>query len=336
VGRGQFAATETGSSKSFTFTQPGTYAYHCRLHVDSHNMKGVIHVAGDLHPARVAFSISPAAPTAGEPVTFTYTGDPDPDGTLVRWDWDLDGDGSFETSTTTPTASRTYASAGAVTVRMRAVDNGNEASSTAEQAVTIAPAAAGAPGSGTSTVDRTAPRATRVSLKGLTLTFRATERATATATLRVRGKTVAKGRAKAGRSTIHLRLTASGRRLLRRGKGVKATLSLTLRDADANTKTTKRKLTVRRPLLGVEVRAAASPRRAALRGQALRERVRVCVAWRAPPGNPAHLSRARPTCDLCTVTADKCYLAVRRPRWAEISRPPAAGRRPPRRARRRA
>jgi plastocyanin len=237
---GQFPSTRSGSSKQFTFTQPGTYTYYCEAHVGL-GMKGVIRVAGNQHPARVTFGVSPAAPTVGQAVTFTYTGDPDPDGTLVRWEWDLDGDGSFETSTTSPTASRTYASAGAVTVRMRAIDNANEASATAEQALTIAAA-----GSGASTLDRTAPRATRVSLKGLTLTFRTTERATATATLRVRGKTVAKGTAKAGRTTVHLRLTARGRALLRRGKRVKATLSLTLRDASANARTLKRKVTVRR------------------------------------------------------------------------------------------
>jgi plastocyanin len=238
---GQFGTTNTGSSKQFSFTQPGTYAYHCQLHAASQGMRGVIRVAGNQHPARVTFGVSPAAPTVGQAVTFTYTGDPDPDGTLVRWEWDLDGDGSFETSTTSPTASRTYASAGAVTVRMRAIDNANEASATAEQALTIAAA-----GSGASTLDRTAPRATRVSLKGLTLTFRTTERATATATLRVRGKTVAKGTAKAGRTTVHLRLNTRGRALLRRGKRVKATLSLTLRDASANARTLKRKVTVRR------------------------------------------------------------------------------------------
>ena len=124
---------------------------------------------------------------------------------------------------------------------MRAIDDANEASATAEQVVTIA-----GPASGTSTVDRTAPRATRVSLKGLTLRFRTNERATATATLRVRGKTVARGTAKVGRTTVHLRLTGRGRALMRRGKRVKATLSLTLRDASTNARTITRKVTVRR------------------------------------------------------------------------------------------
>jgi plastocyanin len=241
---GQFTTTNSGSSKQFTFTQPGTYAYHCQFHVDNHGMKGVIRVAGDLHPAYVSFSVSPAAPIAGQPVTFTYTGDPDPDGALVRWEWDLDGDGTFETTTAAPTAGRNYPSAGTVTVRMRAIDNGNEASAIAEQAVAIAPARV--PGSGLSTADTSAPRVTRVTLKGLTVSFRSTERATASAAVRVRGKLVAKGTAKAGRRIIHLRLTASGRRSLPRGKTVKATLSLTVRDSSANARTVKRRVTIKR------------------------------------------------------------------------------------------
>jgi plastocyanin len=244
---GAFAETNTGSSKQFAFTTPGTYTYFCRFHVDSHEMKGVVRVVGDQHPARVSFSVSPAAPTIGQPVTFAYTGDPDPDGTLVRWEWDLDGDGSFETSTSTATATRTYTSLGTVIVRMRAIDNGNEASAVAEQAVTIgAGGGGGAAGSGSSGLDRTAPLATKLRLKGLTLTFRSSERATATATLRRHGKTLAKGAAKAGATTIRLKLTKAGRSALRRGHRVKVTLALTLRDASANARTVKRVVTVRR------------------------------------------------------------------------------------------
>jgi plastocyanin len=236
-----FTETGTGSSKQFTFATPGTYTYFCRFHVNSHNMKGVIRVAGNQHPARVSFSASPTTATVGQPVTFTYTGDPDPDGTLVRWEWDLDGDGSFETSTSSGTAMHTYPSPGAVTVGMRAIDNGNEASAVAQQAVNVVAGSAGS-----SSLDRTAPLATRLRLKGLTLTFRSSERATATATLRRRGKTLAKGTAKAGRTTIRLKLTRAGRSALRRGHRVKVTLTLTLRDAGANARTVKRAVTVKR------------------------------------------------------------------------------------------
>jgi plastocyanin len=242
---GQFTSTTTGSSRQFTFTAPGTYSYYCAVHVDSRGMKGVITIAGDLHPARVAFSASPATATVGQPVTFTYTGDPDPDGTLVRWEWDLDGDGSFETTTTSGTATHTYAGPGVVTVRMRAIDNGNEASAVASQALSVV--AAGSGSSSSPAVDRTAPVASAIRLKGLTLTFRSSERATATATLRRRGRTLAKGTAKAGTTKIKLKLTEAGRSALRRGHRVKATVTLTLRDASANARTIKRQLTVKRP-----------------------------------------------------------------------------------------
>jgi plastocyanin len=237
---GEYPETNTGSSKAFSFAQPGTHPFHCRLH-EANGMVGVVRVVADQHPARVAFSASPTPAAVGQPVTFTYTGDPDPDGTLVRWEWDLDGDGSFETSSTAGMMTHSYLSAGTVTVRMRAIDDSNEASAVAEQALTVV-----ASGSGSSAVDRTAPRATKVRLRGLTLTFRSSERATATATLRRRGRTLAKGTAKAGTTTIRLKLTKAGRSTLRRGHRVKATLSLTLRDASANARTVKRVLTVKR------------------------------------------------------------------------------------------
>jgi plastocyanin len=238
---GQFTDTRSDSSRTFTFSAPGTYAFHCEVHV-ALGMKGTITVAGNQHPARVAFSASPTTATVGQPVTFAYTGDPDPDGTLVRWEWDLDGDGSFETTTSSGTATHTYAAPGAVTVRMRAVDNGNEASAVAERAVNVVAASS----SGSSATDRTAPLATRLRLKGLTLSFRSSERATATATLRRRGKTLAKGTAKAGSTTIKLKLTKAGRSALRRGHRVKVTLTLTLRDASANARTVKRIVAVKR------------------------------------------------------------------------------------------
>ena len=241
---GDFATKSDGTSQQFAFPRPGTYAYYCLLHGDSRGMRGTVRVPGDQHPARVSFAASPAAPQPGEPVTFTYTGDPDPDGTLVRWQWDLDGDGSLETATTTPSATHTYASAGAVTVRVQAVDDGHEGSAVAEQVLTVALPAAGAPAAATS--DTTAPRATLVKLTGLKLRFHTSERATATATLRAGAKTIARGTARAGATTIRLRLTAAGRARLRPGHKLRATLTLTLRDASGNARTLTRRLTVRR------------------------------------------------------------------------------------------
>jgi chitinase len=250
-------STATGASATFDhFKQPGTYAFHCAIHFGPpNNMVGSVTVTPDQHPATVSFSVSPS-PRAGQPVTFTYTGSADPDGTLTSWQWDLDGDGSFETTTATGAASNTYASPGTVTVRMRAIDDSNEASATAEQVVTIAAAGSsgsggsGSPGSGSSgSNDTTAPRATLLKLTGLKLSFRSSERASATATLRARGKTIARGTAKAksGTLSIRLRLTTAGRKMLPRGHRLRATLTLTLRDSSGNQRSVKRTLTVKRP-----------------------------------------------------------------------------------------
>ena len=160
----QFATTNSGSSQQFTFSVPGTYAYHCQFHVDSHDMRGVIRLVA-------------ASPPPVMPVPLPA---PDP-----------------------------------------------------------------AP-SGGSSADRTAPRATKVKLRGLTLTFRTSERASATATLRRAGRTLAKGTGRAGATTIHLKLTAAGRATLRRGHRVKVALALTVRDASHNAATVKRTLTVKR------------------------------------------------------------------------------------------
>ena len=50
---------DTGPSKTFTFPHPGTYAYYCQVHVNSHNMRGTITVV-DQHPASVSFGVSPS------------------------------------------------------------------------------------------------------------------------------------------------------------------------------------------------------------------------------------------------------------------------------------
>jgi hypothetical protein len=174
---------------------------------------------------------------------------------LTSWQWDLDGDGSFETTTPSGVATNSYASPGTVNVHMRAVDDSGEPSAVATQAVTIAAGGSGgsgspgSPGSGASgNRDTTAPKATLVKLTGLKLTFRSSERASATATVRARGRTIAKGSAKAksGAISLRLHLTSAGRSMLAGPHKLKATLTLTLRDASGNRRALKKTLTVRR------------------------------------------------------------------------------------------
>jgi plastocyanin len=247
---GQFGVTDTATSKAFSFSQPGTYQYHCQIHAQTQNMVGTLSVVANQPPASPSFSVS-AAPSAGQPVTFTYTGPPDADGALTTWEWDLDGDGALETSTPSGSATTTYPTARTLTVRVRAIDDSGGASATAAQVVAIAAGpGSGSPGGGASGgKDTTSPRATLIKLSGLKLSFRASEKASATATLRARGRTIAKGSAKArsGTITIRLKLTSAGRSVLRRGHRLKATLTLTLRDSAGNRRSVKKTLTVRRP-----------------------------------------------------------------------------------------
>jgi plastocyanin len=68
-----------------------------------------------------SFTIAPAAPVAGQPVTFTSTSS-DPDGTIADQVWDLNGDGSFDNGGGA-SAARTFPSPGEYVVGLRVVDN---------------------------------------------------------------------------------------------------------------------------------------------------------------------------------------------------------------------
>ena len=72
-------------------------------------------------PPTASFDFRPAAPLAGQLVTFFSTAD-DPDKNIERIDWDLDGDGAYEASGST--ASRTFP-AGSFNVSMRVTDTGD-------------------------------------------------------------------------------------------------------------------------------------------------------------------------------------------------------------------
>ncbi|MCW2984173.1 MAG: hypothetical protein JWR63_1743 [Conexibacter sp.] len=139
---GDFATQGSGTTGQFTFTRPGTFAFHCQIHP---SMTGSVHVAGDQF-ATPDFTWAPSAPAAGQAVTFTPTGFVDPDGSVVRYEWDLDGDGSFESFGAAP--SHTYPGGGTVTVRLRYVDDGHETSPATAKAVTVTGPPAGGGGGG--------------------------------------------------------------------------------------------------------------------------------------------------------------------------------------------
>jgi plastocyanin len=246
---GSFPNTGSGTSKSFTFATSGTFRYFCGDHDD---MKGVVTVAsapGNQLPT-AEFTAAPAAPRAGEPVTFTATGS-DPDGTIARFEWDLDGNGSFEAQG--PTTIRTFPAAGRHRVAVRSVDDAGGASPTVVHDIVVSAAAPGSPGA--PGADTAAPAARLLSSRltrragKLALRIDVDEPARVRATIRA-GKRVL-GRANrvlpAGREVLlRLAVTKAGRSALRRSAGVRAELVLVLRDAAGNRATLTRRVTLRR------------------------------------------------------------------------------------------
>ena len=100
-------------------------------------------VIGPVAP-KASFTVTPAAPVAGEAVTFKSTST-DEEGTIASHAWDLDDDGDFDDATGA-TAKATFG-AGEHTVGLRVVDDGDR-SSTAEQTFTVKPAPVTDPNTG--------------------------------------------------------------------------------------------------------------------------------------------------------------------------------------------
>jgi plastocyanin len=89
----------------------------------------------------VDFSYVPAAPTAGNPVTFTSTSSLRR--AIVREDWDFDGDGRFDASG--PSAAHTYTSPGSYTVTLQVQNIGGRIRKTTKL-VTVSSVSAPPPG----------------------------------------------------------------------------------------------------------------------------------------------------------------------------------------------
>jgi YD repeat-containing protein len=227
-------------------------------------MAGSIRVPGNRF-ATPDFSFAPAAPRAGEAVTFTVAPVSDPDGTIARYEWDLDGNGSFETTTAGTQATRAYPAAGTVRVAVRYVDDGHEPSPSSAHDVTVSPSSQG--GDGTTPPDpsggggtgsgadvtaptvRPAPSALRFRSRAARLRITLDEPARATATLTSHGTVLARGDGslRAGSRSLKVRLTKKGAARLRRARGhrLRAKLTLVVRDAAGNRRTVRRTLTVR-------------------------------------------------------------------------------------------
>jgi PKD repeat protein len=224
---------------------------------------------GDGPPA-AAFSVTSPAPTAGQPVSFDGSASSDPDGRIEAYVWRF-GDGTGTVGG--PLISHTYAAAGSYEAQLTAIDSCGLAATVAHT-VTVAPAVAetGGTGAGAGTplavppppaviatptgtltllgsslsVSRAGSSGARLACAGSApacagrLVLVARTRTTVGGHSRVRIVTLATGSFSilAGRSaTITLRLSASGRRILRAAHGrLPAVLSI-VRSSPAPTQT---------------------------------------------------------------------------------------------------
>jgi plastocyanin len=154
---GDFPVKDSGSTQQYAFGVAGSYPFHCQLHS---YMVGIVKVGANAHPT-ADFSFAPAAPEAGQAVTFTATAT-DSDGTVVSYQWDLDGNGSFEKTTASASTTHTYAAGGTYAAKLRVLDNGHDMSAVATRSVTVTTPPAPGPdpggggsGGGTGTPDGT-------------------------------------------------------------------------------------------------------------------------------------------------------------------------------------
>ena len=95
-------------------------------------------------PPVAAFSVTPATPTVGAPVTFDASASTDDVG-IAEYAWDFEDDGIFDRVGSAETARRTtnvYAAAGTYRVRLRVTD-GAGGTAQATQSVTVSPAGPG-------------------------------------------------------------------------------------------------------------------------------------------------------------------------------------------------
>jgi|SRR5215218_5744939 len=244
---GDFPTQSAGTTNTYTFTRPGTFAFHCQIHA---SMVGSVHIAGNAF-ASPDFSWAPASPKTGQAVTFTPGTFTDPDGTVVRYEWDLNGDGVFEATGAAP--SRTYSSAGSYNVGLRYVDDSHETSPAATHVVTVAQGTTagggggggtgggGAGGGGTPSPSPTTPKPGSPSPGaggsggGSATSPDGGDQGAGTSTpgttaLRVRlGARALTFRSGRARVTVVLNLSGSAKATLRVGKTILATGSATLR-----------------------------------------------------------------------------------------------------------
>jgi plastocyanin len=250
-GHPEIAAPQVGTTPfPYTFTDPGRYPFHCALHGDSAGMRGAVLVTVNDPP--VASFSAPLSADQGAAVSFDATSSIDPNGQALTYAWDFDGDRTFEETSTSPTVLHVFPTAGTVTVGLRVTDANTDAvgpeSSLAFQTITIVPPATGPGPRGGGTRPTDVPPLVKVAQprrqalrtllrRGLAVRASTSKAGLASATLRRGRVIVGRGTAgfvAAGTRTLKVRLTAAGRRTLRRARPAALRLTVVLTDAAGN------------------------------------------------------------------------------------------------------
>jgi plastocyanin len=274
-----------GVTTSFdhTFAAAGLYRYYCGMHGMTSADNQVSGMSGEVvvtynTPPTAAFIQSATQVPSGTQVTFDGGSSQDAEGP-VTYAWDLDGDGAYDDGTG-PTASRVYTSpdgeSTTVSVGLRVSDDNadflgpersvvhHDLTVVGGQGTTTPPPSGGGTvpgggttpggdGSGTTTPDTRAPvlsllgRKLLVRSRRIAVRLSADEPGRVTITLRTGRTVLAKGAGPVATTarTFRLKLTAAGRKRLRHGRRVKATLRVMVRDAAGNARTLKRAVTIR-------------------------------------------------------------------------------------------
>jgi PKD repeat protein len=245
--------TNTGTSPTVqaAFSSVATKTVRVRV-TDIYDASSSAEATVRVHAApAAAFTDAPSPAVVGEQVVFDGTPSI-ADEPVVRFEWDLDGDGTFETDTgPRPSVTHTYPAPGSVPVRLRITDRqGSQAVQTRTLTVLSQPP-----------VDRTAPvvrigtRSARMSTTGrvtLTVACPASERLCAGRLVlgtRSGGTSVGSHAFRLGggqRTTLHVRLSRSAQRTVKRHRRLPVRITATARDAAGNRGTARRTLTVRR------------------------------------------------------------------------------------------
>jgi plastocyanin len=249
----------SGTAYEHGFAQPGIYRFYCDVHGAKTGENTVSGMSGTIivttnTPPHADFTITPASAVSGQEVTLDASASSDAEGPITAYDWDLDHDGAYDDATG-PVVHHAFqippGSAVSYPVGLRVTDGNADAvgpeSAVAIRAVSLAAPSQGPPppahppqtGTPQPQPTATAPAAPTIARHTLRVKHRtilvyvdAQERLTGDAVLKVKGRRIARGHGSvdARQPRLRARLTAAGRRILRRRKSTPATLVLTLGD----------------------------------------------------------------------------------------------------------